>query len=335
LGIDVSVAHRIPAGRLHALARFANTAKVTVIRKLPESRRLATLVAFAGNLEAAALDDALDLLDILITEMFSGAARASDIARLRTIKDLDAAAIQLTHVCRLVLDTEVQDAELRSAIFKALEREQLAAVVSQVDSLVRPPEDVYYQELAGSYARVRRFLPALLRTIQFDGTPAGQSVLEAIDYLRQLEQSTMKGADAPMAIVSRGWGRYVGTTEDFDRKAYVFCCLDRVSTALRRRDIFVAPSLRHADARLGLLSPSAWNAARSTICRSLGHSVSAEETITALSRELDQTYRTVAENLPLNPGARVEQVDGKDDLVVTPLDKSLRTSQPSAGPLQQ
>jgi hypothetical protein len=181
LGINISVAQRIPAGRLHALARFANTAKISVIRRLPESRQLATLVAFAGNLEAAALDDALDLLDILITEMFSGAVRASDKARLRTIKDLDAAAIQLTQVCRLILNGEVQDAELRSAIFKTLEREQLETAVNQVDSLVRPPEDVYYQELAGSYARVRRFLPALLRTIQFDGTPAGQSVLEAID----------------------------------------------------------------------------------------------------------------------------------------------------------
>jgi hypothetical protein len=211
----------------------------------------------------------------------------------------------------------VQDTELRSAIFKMLEHEQLEAAVNQVDSLVRPPEDVYYRELAGSYARVRRFLPALLRTFQFDGTTAGESVLEATDYLRQAEQGLVKAADAPMAIVNRGWRRYVGTSEDIDRKAYVFCCLDRVRTALRRRDIFVAPSVRHADARLGLLPPSAWNAARSTICRSLGHSLSAEETITALSRELDQTYRTVAANL----GARIEQVDGKDDLVVTPLDK--------------
>jgi TnpA family transposase len=79
--------------------------------------------------------------------------------------------------------------------------------------------------------------------------------------------------------------------------------------------------VRHADARLGLLCGSAWNAARPTICRSLGHSLSAEETVAALSRELDQTYRTVVANLPSNPGARVEQLDGKDDLIVTPLDK--------------
>ena len=60
LEITLSVARRIPPGRLHALARFANTAKISVIRRLPESRRLATLVAFASNLEAVALDDALD-----------------------------------------------------------------------------------------------------------------------------------------------------------------------------------------------------------------------------------------------------------------------------------
>ena len=48
--------------------------------------------------------------------------------------------------------------------------------------------------------------------------------------------------------------------------------------------------MRHADARLGLLSGPAWTAARPTICRSLGHALSGEETIAALTRELDQTW---------------------------------------------
>ena len=49
LGIDLSVSNRIPPGRLQTLARFANTAKASVIRKLPDTRRLATLVAFVCN----------------------------------------------------------------------------------------------------------------------------------------------------------------------------------------------------------------------------------------------------------------------------------------------
>lgn len=47
------------------MARFATAGKANVIQRLPEERRLATLVAFALTLEAMALDDALDLLDIL------------------------------------------------------------------------------------------------------------------------------------------------------------------------------------------------------------------------------------------------------------------------------
>jgi len=63
------------------------------------TRRLATLVAFVLNLEAIALDDALD---ILITEIFADATRAGEKARLRTIKDLDEAAGRLGQVCGLL-----------------------------------------------------------------------------------------------------------------------------------------------------------------------------------------------------------------------------------------
>jgi hypothetical protein len=118
--------------------------------------------------------------------------------------------MQLTQVCRLVLDPDLQDAELRSAIFKALEREELEAAVSQVESIVHPPKDVYYRELAGSYARVRRFLPSLLRTVRFDATPAGYAVLKALNYLAEVEQDAAN-TPHPVTIVNRAWPRHVGT----------------------------------------------------------------------------------------------------------------------------
>lgn len=323
LGIDLTGSHRLPPGRLHAMARFACTAKAAVIQRLPDSRRLATLVAFAMNLEASAPDDSLDLLDILITEIFADAERAGDRARLRTIKDLDSAAIQLSQVGRLILDDGVSDSELRAAIFDAFKREDLESALNQIDSIVRPPEDVYYKELQDSYPRIRRFLPSLLRTLQFGSTPAGQPVIEALNHLAQIqEQGRATAGDAPVQIVTRGWRRYVLGADGFDRKAYVFCCLDRVRSALRRRDVFVAPSIRYADARLGLLSESAWHKARPTIARSLGHSLSASETLNRLARQLDATYKSVARNLPSNPLARVEEVDGKPELVVTAIDKA-------------
>ena len=239
----------------------------------------------------------------------------------RTIKDLDAAAVQLGQVCRVLLDPTLSDLEVRAVVFAFMKREDLEAAVRRVDSLVRPPEDMYYEELQQSYRRVRRFLPHLLRNRALRSYSC--RALEAVEYLEKVErQGWSKAGEPPLAIVMRAWRQYViSGAGAIDRKAYVFCCLDQLRSALRRRDLFVAPSVRYADARLGLLSGAAWETARTTICRTLGHSLSAEETVALLSRRLDQTYQAVAAKLPSNPSARVEQVNGKDKLILTGLDK--------------
>jgi len=232
----------VPPGRIQALARFATTARASAIQRLPDERRLATLVAFALTLEATALDDVLDLLDILITEIFANATKAGEKARLRSIKDLDAAASQLSQACRLVLDPLIPDEALRAAIFKAVERDALESALGQVEALVRPPEDTYYQELKQSWRRVRLFLPALLTTVRFGYTPAGTSLANALKQLAK-QDGRVPLVQVRPETVPRAWRQYVfGRNDVVDRRAYTFCCLDRVRSALRRRDLFVTPS---------------------------------------------------------------------------------------------
>ncbi|MCI0390762.1 MAG: Tn3 family transposase, partial [Acidobacteria bacterium] len=321
LGIDLEISLRVPQGRIQSLARYAATAKVTALQRMPTNRRLATLVAFAVTLEANAIDDALDLLDILITEIFSEAKKSGEKARLRTIKDLDAAALQLGAVCRVIIDPEIPDTELRTTIFTATGYEDLEAAIGRVETLTRPPGEIYYQELEKSWRRVRRFFPALLKTIRFGATPAGQPLSAALEHLATHKWRAQL-TQAPLEIVTPGWRKYVlGVDGHLNKQAYVFCCLERLRSALRRHDLFATPSIRYADARIGLLSGAAWDAARPTVCRSLGHTLSGEETIAALSRELDATYAAVVARLPANPAVRIETVDGKDDLILTGLDK--------------
>ena len=88
-------------------------------------------------------------------------------------------------------------------------------------------------------------------------------------------------------------------------------------TALRRRDLFAAPSLRYADPRRGLLEGAAWEAARPAICRTLGLSTDAGAEVARLGERLDAAYRTTAANLPANAAVQVED----DDLVLAALDK--------------
>lgn len=324
LTLDVSVTVHLPRIRVLDLARFAATAKVTTIERMPVERHTAMLVAFISTLEATAQDDALEVLEIVLADIFSEAATAAKKATLRTLKDLDAAALQTANVTRIVLDSQIGDGDIRQAVFRMMSRIDLEASVQQIENIVRPPEDVYYKELQGSYRRVRRFLPALLRTITFGASPAGQPLLEALEYMRTmgLDAGRKKSIpDPPLNIVNSAWRKDVMGSGKVDLKAYTFCLLDRVRTALRRRDLFVSPSVRYADPRIGLLEGKAWESARPFICRSLDLATSADEVLAALRLELDATYRAVAANFPNNRAVRIEQVNGKDQLILTALDK--------------
>lgn len=57
-GVDLS---EIPAGRIQVLARQGLSSDAAMLRRMPEHRRWATLVATAGVLRVSAVDDALDL----------------------------------------------------------------------------------------------------------------------------------------------------------------------------------------------------------------------------------------------------------------------------------
>ena len=138
LGIKLPTVACIPAKRIAALARFAGTAKVSAILRLPNPRRLATLVAFVHCLEATAQDDALEVLEALLRELFSDADKADKKVRQRTIKDLDQAALTLAKACLIVLDNTLPDEELRSRLFERIPREMLTRALDSVNALTAP-----------------------------------------------------------------------------------------------------------------------------------------------------------------------------------------------------
>ncbi len=306
----------VPPGRVTALARFATVAKAQAVARMPEERRMATLLAFVRTLEATAQDDVLDLFDVVVTKLFSDAAAVGKRTRLRTIRDLDAAALKLREAGAVLMDDTIDDAAVRATAFALVPRVDFAHALAQIDLLIRPPGDLYFAELRAQAGKLR-FLPALLRAVVFGAAPAAQSVLDAVLHLRANEKRGPTPS-APLAFVSAGWKRQVRAQDGaIDKVSYRLCLLESMRAAIRRRDLFASPSLRYADPRLGLLSGAAWEAARPAICRTLGLSTNAPAEIASLSERLDVALRTIATNLPGNAAVAI---DG-DELVLTALDR--------------
>jgi len=263
----------------------------------------------------------LDLLDVIVTKIWADAAQKGRAARLRGLGDLDAAALILKAACAVVFDKKISNTKLRKAIFATVPTEVLEAAMAQIDTLARPPDDPYFEELLDQHQRIRRFLPHFARSVGLGAMPGGQPVLKALQHLQKMEDGKARGLKMPTDFVPKSWLRRVIKNGLVDRRAWTLCLVDRLRGAIRRRDIFATPSLRFADPRIGMLDGAAWEAARPTICRTLGRTPNVADEINGLSERLDAAYRLVAGNLPDNASLRIEQTGAGDDLVLTGLDQ--------------
>ena len=186
LGIGELKLDTIPKAKINHLARYVTVSWAPSIARMPENRRTAVLLAFAYVYEIKALDDALDLLDVLITEITAQAKRLGEKKRIRSLGDLDKAALSLSDVGELFL-THEKAANLPALIYAAIPKDFILHAIARIREIARPNSGKYYEELLEHYKTIRRFLPTLLRTVSFQATHAGKPMQEALGFLRSLE----------------------------------------------------------------------------------------------------------------------------------------------------
>lgn len=315
LGVSEVPVQDLPEARLARLARHAQSAWAQTLLRMSEERRLATLLVFGQTLERTATDDILDLFDGLMAALALSGETTRRRERLRSLKDLDQAALVLEQAVRLLLDEAVPDADLRQHVLKRFGPDALREAADAVQELARSDEDPMVEALSSRYATVRRFLPALLCGVVFEGTPAAKPLLDAWRFLQVQEvggRDCPKWASAPRAVVPRRWARRVFPAKDqVHSPAYTLCVVERLHQALRRRDVFVRRSERYGDPRAELLRGEAWEQVRDSVARALERSTDPQVELARWQQQLAVAYTEVSTNLPRNSALRVLQEDGQ------------------------
>jgi TnpA family transposase len=312
----------IPPVRLKTIARYAGVITAQKIAEMPEQKRTAILVAFVKTFEIIALDNVIEILDQLISEIIATAKKRGQKNRLRTLKDLDKSALALAEVCAVMLTDQTTDVELRDMIFAKISKEKLVETITTVNSLVRSDGN-FYDEMVEQYGRVQRFLPQLLKNITFKASPAGENLLTALNYLASLEGTRKQVLkNPPLEIVTNAWKRQIYDENNcVTKQAYTLCVLNKLQDSLRRRNIYVEDSERWGDPRAKLLQGAVWQANRIQVCRSLGHSPIANDVITQLTSQLDESYQRVAANFAKNHAVRIDDSGKNTALTLANLDK--------------
>lgn len=96
---------QIPPNRLAALARYGLGTKAPKLERTSEPKRTAMLTAVMRHLEAKAIDDALDLFEILMaTRLISTAKRSTDKQRQSTLPQLEKASRIVARAAKVFIE---------------------------------------------------------------------------------------------------------------------------------------------------------------------------------------------------------------------------------------
>ena len=91
--------------------------------------------------------------------------------RLRDGQEIDRAGLTLADACRVLL--EAPASARRRRLFARVERSRLLAAVTAIEGLALSPDDRARELILTRHRGVRRYLPLLLDTIDFQATEAG------------------------------------------------------------------------------------------------------------------------------------------------------------------
>jgi hypothetical protein len=130
----------LPAARVRALTVDVSTRRAGDLTKMSDTRRLATLVAFAAVAVERGQDDVLEHFDRLHGELQLRVRKQGERARLRDGEEIDRAGPTLAEVCRVLLEAPASE-PISDAVFARVDRPRLLQAVTAIERLARSPED--------------------------------------------------------------------------------------------------------------------------------------------------------------------------------------------------
>ena len=340
----------IAENKLEPVLRHGLIVRSADLEKYGQPRRLATLLVVVQHLERAATDDALVVFSSVMHEIGLRGQRRRQQERLRSLKDLDTAALTLRDVLdevRVVLvDSSLEDSKARATALERLDASRLLEAKLRVSDLASNAEDEEIEVWEQAHRSISPFLVTLLTIIKFDGTLAMKGLLDAINFVKRTTgtaQSTW--GEVPRAFIPRTWLGLIfvspkvsskiststkikvesssnnntsnadnagNTRKTFKRHHYLVCVAHQLHAALKRGDVFVVRSNNHGDPRAHMLIGEAWNAVKLDVINALGFTPKPETMLKRWSKSLDETFKFVAKDLPNNPNVRLVTRSSKE-----------------------
>ena len=213
LGVSARVLDDVPPHRVARLRRQGERYYADGLRDLPEARRLAILAVCAVEWRVAIVDALIETHDRIAGKTWKAAERRAEavvtdhrVSVSETLKGFSA-------VGTAMLDAHAENSSVGRAVNHAVGWETFARLVAEARALTGKLGAEPLDFITDGYARLRRYAPRLLRTLDLKGGRNAAPLLEAVSALKAFNMAADTGtrADLPVRFLRPKWrGRVVG-----------------------------------------------------------------------------------------------------------------------------
>lgn len=318
------------------LARLTCKYSNQAIQRMGPERRYPMLIAFLKQTLVDITDEIIDLFDALLAGVHHRGKLKLQEHRQRVAAATEAKVRLFHQIGSLILSPQIDDVQLRTTIYQQVPPKVLEAAVSEADTLARPNGHLDF--LDNYYNYVRHFAPRFLEVIRFFSNQDNDSLLQAVEVLRELNASGKRklSGGEPLGFIGKRWHGFVFKDGEPNRHAYELCALSTLRDAFRSGDIYFEHSRRYADPESYLIPKAQWPDIRSAVCQELELSEQGKqrlhqraETLQSLLPRLDHALNR-KEGIRIEDGELIVPADEGKDLPKTTRDlaKQIRTCLP-------
>ncbi|PFJ39484.1 DDE transposase [Bacillus thuringiensis] len=240
----------IHPNRLRQLSRMGARYEAFSFRRFKEIKKYAILVAYLFDLTQDLIDQAFEIHDKQMMNLQLKGRKQQEEIHKKNGKALNEKILHYADLGTALIKAKEENVNPFVVLETVMPWDKFVASVEEAKQLSRPINYDYLDLLESRYNYLRKYTPTLLRALEFQSTNYAKSVLNALDIIRELNDSGKRKVSqgAPLAFVSNRWQKHIYDEDgNINRHFYELAAFTELRNYVRSGDISIVGSRQHKD----------------------------------------------------------------------------------------
>ncbi len=304
--VQISHLHR---NRLLQLSRLGSRYEPYAFRDFQENKRYSILTVYLLHLTQELTDKAFEIHDRQILSLLSKGRKAQEEIQKQNGKKLNEKVIHFTNIGQALIKAKQEKLDVFKVLESVIEWNSFVSSVEEAQELARPADYDYLDLLQKRFYSLRKYTPTLLRVLEFHSTKANESLLQAVEIIRGMNESGKRKVpdDSPVDFISKRWKKHLyeddGTS--INRHYYEMAVLTELREHVRAGDVSIVGSRQYRDFEEYLFSEDTWNQTKENTRLSV--SLSVDDYMVERTSSLNERLKWLAANSNKLDGVSLEK----------------------------